>query len=447
MLYIHILLCFLFVLSIVQAAHFRGGYLSWQTLLPNATNDTMITINIQQTYSWTYARYPCTSLIGDAGSLICISSNCSNYLSNMTQIQAPCISYDINLDVSTGHSITPVTLLADSQLILNYQSSAWLPLVQSTSVIYSLVTSIDLTVRKDNGLINSSPTSSMTALVTVLVNAQQSLRIPMADIDFDVVKCRWANSTSLIDNTIVDECQGVCENIPGAQLYTSSDTDNNCSLVFTTMITGYYVVALQIEDFMPTAPNGQALSSVPLQFLVRTLNISCTQPFISGQIASGTTVTVEANENFSVYIITKAGCNTTSIDHFLTIASPSGDANTTAMTSISFQIYSIIFTWTPTNDQVGSTQLFCTVSIDTNGLQSPQYCLNLVVISTTTTTSAATTPDISIISSTTTTSSTGNQFTDLGLILGLGIPLMLFSGILASCIACRWHPGEFGYVI
>jgi hypothetical protein len=446
MLYVQIILYSLFALASVQAVHFRGGYLSWQTVSPNVTNATMITINIEQTYSWTYTRYPCGSLVGDAAYLVCISSNCSNYQNNTVTIQAPCISYDIGLDISTGQSITPVTLLAGSQLILTYSSSNWLTLVQSTSLLYGLVMSVNLTVRSDNGRINSSPTSTMAAVVTVLVNVQQILRIPMADIDSDIVKCRWANKTSLIGNTLVDECQGVCQDIPGAQLFTTSNTENNCSLIFTTVSVGYYVVALQIEDFMPTAPDGPPLSSTPLQFLVSTLNISCNQPSIIGQLTDGTTVEVEANNTFSVSIIAQAGCNTTSINRFLTIILPSGTANTTTVTSLGSLLYSIMFIWTPTNDQIGTTQLFCTVAIDTNNLQSPEYCLNFVVTSMTTTISTTTSSIISTTSSTI-KSSTDNQFTDLGLILGLGLPLLLSAGILASCIACRWCPGQFWYVI
>ena len=431
--------CFVSTISTVQTSHFRGGYLSWETILSNATNATMVTINLLQTYSWTYTKYPCSSLVGDSDSLTCISSNCSNYVSSMTTTQASCISYDVGLDISTGQSITPLTLLAGSQLILKYRSNTWLPLVQSTSIYYGLITFIDLRVRSDNGRINSSPTSTMTALVTVLTNSQQILRIPMADIDSDIIKCRWANDSSVIANTAVDECEGVCSNIPGAQLYTSSNMDNNCSLVFTAALSGYYVVALQIEDYMPSAPNGAALSSIPLQFIVQALSISCNQSSIIGQLADGTTVQVVPNQNFSVSIIAQAGCNTTSVNRFLTMTAPSGTVNTTGVISLGSLLYSMVFMWTPTVSQIGSTQLYCTVAVDDNNLQSSQYCLNFIVAYTTTTTSTATT-------STIVASPADKHFVDLVLLLSLGIPLLLSSCVLAICAACRWCPGQFWYV-
>lgn len=139
MLFTQIIFYFLFILSLVRAAHFHGGYLSWQTVSPSETNGTMIIINIQQTYSWTYARYNCSSVVGDAGYLNCIPSNCGNYSNNVVSIQAPCINHDIGLDVSTGQSVTPVTLPIGSHVILMYSSSAWLPLLQI--LVYSLITS------------------------------------------------------------------------------------------------------------------------------------------------------------------------------------------------------------------------------------------------------------------------------------------------------------------
>jgi hypothetical protein len=479
--YIYSLLCVFLTISLSYAIHFHGGYISWQTVLPNVTNATTVTINVQQTYLWAYSTYPCVSPIGNANNLMCISSTCSNYVSSMLSTQTPCISYDLGLDVSTGRSTTAVTLLSGAQLVLAYQNSNWLSLVSGIST-WSLVTYIDLTVRSDNGRINSSPTSSMTATVTILVSTEQILRIPLSDVDSDVVKCRWANKTAIILSTVVDECGGVCLNIPGAQLYSSSNSDNNCTIVLTTSFVGYYVVALQIEDYMPSAPNGLPLSSVPLQFLVLAVNVSCNAPTIIGQLADGTTVQVEANKTFSVSILAQAGCNTSIIDHFSTILLPSSTALVSTVISLGSMLYSIVLTWTPTVDQIGSTQIYCTMATDSNELQSAEYCLHFVVIlitttttttSTSTSTSTTTTSTTSTSTSTTATSSTptstattvttmtttifsavivstiqtsNNLLLELGLGLGLGIPLLLLLSALTICALCRYGPGLFWYV-
>ena len=451
--YFSSVLCWLliYLLPVVQAAHFRGGYISWQTISPNDTNTTMVTINIQQTYWWSYQRFPCTAApIGGPGSLVCLTFNCSNYVSGMANVSGPCVSFDISLNTSTAQSVTSVTLQAGSRLVLGFTGSSWWPLVSSSVSAFSLTTLIDLNIRSDTGRINSSPTSTMVVLVTVLPNTQQTLRVPMFDIDSDVIKCRWANGAEVIDSRTIDECGGICQNIPGAQLYTSSNTDNRCVLVFTAALPGYYVVALQIEDFMPSAPNGTALSSIPLQFLVEAIVTTCNQPNITGELSNGAYIALEVNKTFSTTIIVEAGCNTTNITRFLTIISPSNNSSTSSIASINSIVYSMNFTWTPVTDQIGSTQLFCTVAIDANNLQSNQFCLNFIVTpitTSTTTTTATTTSSISTTSVTSMATELSNHRTfELTWILALGIPLMLLAGVLGSCIACRCHNSLCWYV-
>jgi hypothetical protein len=130
MFYIDIVLYISIAISMGEAAHFRGDSISWQLA---SFNNTAVTINIEQTYSWTYSRYPCGLLIGDANNVMCISSNRSNYKSTLVGKQTPCTSFDLSLGVSTGHSVTPITLEIGSQLVLAYRGANWLQLVSSSS--------------------------------------------------------------------------------------------------------------------------------------------------------------------------------------------------------------------------------------------------------------------------------------------------------------------------
>ncbi|CAF5123769.1 unnamed protein product [Rotaria sp. Silwood1] len=129
----------------------------------------------------------------------------------------------------------------------------------------------------------------------------------MTGIDNDIIKCRWANSTSIVASIPIDECGGICQNIHSTQLYSSSNIDNNCTLIFNTSITGYYVIAIQIKDFMPSDPNGTALSSIPLQFLVHSIQLSCNLPIIVGDLINSSTLYVQANVTFSTAIIAQTG--------------------------------------------------------------------------------------------------------------------------------------------
>ena len=377
------------LVSSVGGSHFRGGYISWRAVSPTVTNTSTVTIAIQQTYSWANSVFPCGQLIGDSSYLRCISGNCSNYANN-TSVRVPCISFDLGLDVSTGSGVTSLTLLAGVELVIGFQSSNWLPLVYGVSFPpWSVVTYIKLAVRSDNGRINVSPTSSIAPLVTVLVNALQSFRIPVADADLDVVTCRWATNMTVIGSRTIDECGGVCQNMPGAQLYSTANLDNNCTLVFSVSIAGYYAIALQIEDFMPSNVTGLALSSIPLQFLVQAMNTSCNAPTIIGDLANGATSQVQIGSTFTVSVIAQVGCNGTSVTRFSTVTIPPGTASTSTVVIVNPSVYSIIFTWTPAVNQVGTTQLYCTLAVASNNLQSAQYCLNFIVVNLTATTTAS----------------------------------------------------------
>jgi hypothetical protein len=377
--------------------HFLGGSISWQSISPNFTNTSTVTINLQQTYSWAYYLYPCIPISGPpTDKLVCLVG-CSG--STTLFVKGPCISYDFGLNVTTSQNIKSVSYPLSAKRVLAYQDTQWIPLVSGLKS-WSLATYINLAIRTDNGRINSSPITSMAPFIIVPVNTQQTFRIPMTDIDFDIVSCRWANNSAQVAGTIIDECDGVCEDIPGAQLYSTSNMDNNCTLVFNTSIAGYYVVAIQIEDFMPSAPNGTALSSIPLQFLVQSVQLSCDLPNITGELTNGDTIQIQASITFSIPIIAQISCNDTTIDRFLTIILPAGMASTSSIIALNLTLYSTTLTWTPSLSQIGTIQLYCTIAVDSNNLQSAQYCLNFVVIAPTTTTSTST-------SSTTTTTTTG----------------------------------------
>ncbi|CAF4530806.1 unnamed protein product, partial [Rotaria magnacalcarata] len=80
------------------------------------------------------------------------------------------------LDVTTARSVQTLSYALSAQLVLAYQNSTWKTLV-SGATTWSVATYINLAVRNDTGVINSSPTANMTPIVVVPVNTQQTLRI------------------------------------------------------------------------------------------------------------------------------------------------------------------------------------------------------------------------------------------------------------------------------
>ena len=78
-------------------------------------------------------------------------------------------------------------------------------------------------------------------------------------------------------------------------------------------LTGYYGVAIQIEDFM-TQSDTEPLSSVPLQFLIQVSSptgsgCGAVPTFSSETISDGTTISIESGTLFSTTIIATSSNN------------------------------------------------------------------------------------------------------------------------------------------
>ena len=367
---------YLIVLSLVRGNHFFGGRISWQAVQPNTTNFSSIQIKLRQVYSWYNSLNDC-GYSSISGRYLHALNGTTSYETHISA-SGKCISYDLDIPFITAESIETLIYSWNSTMILFYNSSTWSQSLLSNSKI-RIATFINLKTRNDSERINSSPITSMPSVITIPVNTQQVIRIPMIDIDRDIVKCRWAiNNSTYYYTPKVEECGGICQNLPNAQLITSSNLDNNCTLIVNISTVGYYAIAIQIEDFMPSAPY-YPLSSIPLQFVIRGINDSCYSPAIIGQIDNDATIVVFPNTPFSTSIIAKTGCNQTKITKFSSDMLPLGVTSTSSVIRQNVSIYSMIFTWTPTVDQIGTKQLYCTIAIDDNNKQSTQYCLNFVV--------------------------------------------------------------------
>ncbi|CAF3687697.1 unnamed protein product [Rotaria socialis] len=399
-----------------------GGMMSWKPVSPNLTNVSTTTIKLKQTYSWVSTSMSCLQVTGTAGNTLVCPTGCSSNTTGIA-ISGTCIDYDFGLSISTSLTTQSITYQLGAQLVLAYRSTSMINLVAGSKP-WSIATYINLAVRNDTEAINSSPTANMTPVVVVPVNTQQTLRIPMTDSDYDVVKCRWASNASAVASTTIDECSGVCQDLSGAKLYTSSNTDNNCTIVFNTSVVGYYCIAIQIEDFMPSSPNGTALSSIPLQFLVRGVQVSCGIPTITGEPTNGDTLYVQANVSYSTEIFAQTDCNGTTIIRFLTVILPSGLASISSIITYSSILYSTTFTWTPSNDQIGKKYLLCTIAVNSNNLQSTEYCLNFVVIA-----------QIAA-----TASNSNNESFNLYLLFGILLGIVLLAGLLLNILSYWYLP-------
>ncbi|CAC5402764.1 unnamed protein product [Mytilus coruscus] len=198
------------------------------------------------------------------------------------------------------------TLLGGIEIIkcqFGLTGCCWIPLNEAGAAAgYILRARADLTTRSDTGRINSSPISAMQPVFRLNQGCEYTIKIPVADDDGDIVRCRWAR------NTAYDECSDVCNTFSGSYL-----DEAKCILKYNaTGLTGWYAVSLQIEDFL--SPMGTIpLSSVPLQFLVIVTNTSenCTsRPVFPPNITDGSLHHILVNNSFNVSIYARSGAET-----------------------------------------------------------------------------------------------------------------------------------------
>lgn len=117
------------------------------------------------------------------------------------------------LKISVGERISRITMHGGYRFAIGIQNAAWFPMISGSHYPKPLTALIDLSIRSDNGRINSSPKSTMAPFVTVISNARQIINIHSSDVDSDFVKCRWASRQLSSTHTSSMNHQGVCENI------------------------------------------------------------------------------------------------------------------------------------------------------------------------------------------------------------------------------------------
>lgn len=176
--------------------------------------------------------------------------------------QTYCTDYSAPLDVSSGEFYDIYTMPIGISFSISFSSCCWFnTLVVGASGSWAIVAHINTAIRPD-GYLNTSPVAVSLPIIYKEILISHVHVVQMSDFDgTDTLRCRWSiGGTSTING--FDECSGLCNGVPGANLI-----QNNCTIVFTLTVANYYAgVALQIEDFY-TNSTTTPMSSVPLQFL------------------------------------------------------------------------------------------------------------------------------------------------------------------------------------
>ncbi|CAF0937259.1 unnamed protein product [Rotaria sp. Silwood1] len=368
-----------------NTSHFQGGTITYKII---NTYGSTVSIMITQTYLYRWPLVYCDNSYILSQTSPNISSfseynyklNCvANCTTKGGYIPVPvrpyCIDYSAVMSISVTQRTDIVNLTSGAYFKVAFVSSAWrtlsLPNGNPPTKGWSILCTIDLRTRSDTGKLNTPPVANMISPIAIPVGIQQSLFIPTIDSDNDVVRCRFANTT--------DECSDVCppSSLPNNTVLISS----NCTLLITgAKVNDWYAVAIQIEDF--TSSNSTTpLSSVPVQLLINVYaspNCTIVPRLYGSNNQTGTCESIQVGQSHSIILYAENYCSNYSviIEDIATLSFPIViKSNIIQNTST---LYSVSLTWTPTTNQIGS-QILCTVAIDSQNVQSNQYCMAFVV--------------------------------------------------------------------
>lgn len=197
---------FLVIIAIVDGNHFNGGTIRWAPVNPN-DNSSIITINIIQTYFWTYPLIKCDINVpistpgrsGQSKNLTCVvdCSTDGGYSTKPISILTDCMSSAFAPNTMLTERTASISLTAGAHFYLAYVGSAWTSLGSpaQSGLEWSIVTMINLRRRAD-GQINTPPVAIVVSPQYVIVNRTTQIRIQVSDSNAgDEVRCRWATYT------------------------------------------------------------------------------------------------------------------------------------------------------------------------------------------------------------------------------------------------------------
>ncbi|XP_045205733.2 CUB and sushi domain-containing protein 3-like [Mercenaria mercenaria] len=349
----------------VNASHFRGAIFTWT---PSEDGST-ITISFRISWRRTYAGYWCNdsiitngTLIG-GGNLVC-SSGCNDTIGSLFY---QCTDYSEIDDWSTGrHDITYT--VTSTQFSFSFSSCCWIStLVVGKDGNWNVQASVDLSVRSDTGRINSSPTVEMTPVLNLQHGCSYTVKLPVGDVDGDIVRCRWA--------TGLTECSDVCNGFIGAVL-----DEEKCTITYTAdKNLGLYAAALQIEDY-PNILSTTALSSIPLQFIARIYagnNCDDVPEFIQPTPEDNACFALDVGDTYNVTIKARGQRNF----HRITTISAIGMVRSLEIQSKDSSMYYVELnvTWTPTISDSGKDHSLCFYATDNSSITSTMRCIKLPV--------------------------------------------------------------------
>ncbi|KAL4240889.1 hypothetical protein ACF0H5_001671 [Mactra antiquata] len=362
----------IFHIGVTEGSHFRGAIITWKP----GPNENEIIIDYRISWRLSYSsRHYCddnTILTGDelgggSDTIECFSG-CDVVIGTLTY---QCTDYNVVEDWTSGKgSMTMDHLqnLQNSSFLFGFSGAAWISTLEvGADSDWRLQVWANVSVRADIGRMNTAPGAEITPIVRLQQGCNHTLTVPVHDDDNDVIRCRWSKHES-------NECGGVCNGLPGSIL----DGDQ-CTLSYNAVNnTGWYAVAIQVEDFIDVNSH-TPLSSIPVQFLVQVYsgNDSCVKSvvFIPPTPPDDACIGVSYNTSWESAIVTRVANENSTLS--IKTISPLGMTKS-GHYKISSVDWRMNISWSP--DRAGGTitNVFCFTSIVSTGRESERRCITLL---------------------------------------------------------------------
>jgi hypothetical protein len=239
----YLILFLIFFHRLVDASHFRYGMITW-TPLSNGTKFGVSYVELSVTTSWAWrnnysSNTICDDSIISSGQLMGVNSpiycsGCNASTIPITDSEMYCTGYSPTTveNWSFGYRTQTLTIYSSpSDIEMYFNGTAWIDLVPIINADWMVKAKLNLAVRKDNGLINTSPVLLSYPSYCVRQGYIYTIIIPIFDANQDDVRCRWATNST----TGGDECAGICGIITSLSTLTYSKNSagaHSCVLTF-----------------------------------------------------------------------------------------------------------------------------------------------------------------------------------------------------------------------
>ena len=365
--------------SVSNCTHFRGSMISWRVV---DDSSSPLEIEILQRHAWRYTYYnspPCSAatipsglpLLGNSSYKILCVATCPSNLTVLGSVQVPCTGFNTGEQYAMGEGRFTFKVPRNVSFIATFNESAWFALVTGSNLPWSVAVQIQTFRRTDTGRYNNAPVITMLPIYRLRNLVSYSIKINVADNDYDPYICLWSRGTL--------QTGGLINSVPGALI------DNyGCYVNFTPSTVGFYAVPITAEDFAVLPVNVSAsnyLSQVPIQFIFNVYsssNVCVRGPIYIGDIIADTCIYMSVGSNYTARIRFRVQCANASVTSIISV-NPTG-LFTTSIQQDPFDatIFTFLAHFTSNAQQIGQN-LFCFSAVDSIGNQGDSACLRFAV--------------------------------------------------------------------